>query len=108
METRRRARGTLLAVGVFALGLLAVPTLADHTVGVTPDSIKIGFFGALTGPYYLYGKLVMNGADAVYNEVNRAGGIHGRKIVTVREDDRCDCPAVRPRPIDRSPAGYWL
>jgi len=90
METRRRARGTLLAVGVVALGLLAVPTLADHTVGVTPDSIKIGFFGALTGPYYLYGKLVMNGADAVYNEVNRAGGIHGRKIVTVREDDRCD------------------
>ena len=32
----------------------------------------------------------MNGADVVYNEANRAGGIHGRKIQTVREDDACD------------------
>lgn len=90
MGRGRRACSTLIAVGVLVLGLLAGPTRADHTVGVTPDSVKVGFFGAMTGPYYLYGKLIMNGADAVYNEVNRAGGIHGRKIVTVREDDRCD------------------
>jgi branched-chain amino acid transport system substrate-binding protein len=90
MRTGRVARSTLIAVGVLTLGLLAGPARADHTVGVTKDAVKIGFIGALTGPYYLYGKLIMNGADVVYNEVNRAGGIHGRKIVTVREDDRCD------------------
>ena len=32
----------------------------------------------------------MDGAEAVYKEVNDAGGINGRKIVYVREDDRCD------------------
>lgn len=58
--------------------------------GVTADTIKIGTFGPLTGPNYLFGKLVMNGAEVVYNEANKAGGIHGRKIVLVREDDRCD------------------
>jgi branched-chain amino acid transport system substrate-binding protein len=77
---------------VVALGLVALtagPAGAQAT-GVTADTIKIGFLGALTGPNYLYGKLVMNGADVVYNEVNRTGGINGRKIQTVREDDACD------------------
>jgi branched-chain amino acid transport system substrate-binding protein len=84
----------LLVVILMLVGLPAGRTGADHTVGVTADSVKIGYFGPITGPLYLYGKLVMNGADVVYNEVNRAGGIHGRRIVTVREDDRCDAAAA--------------
>src|SRR3972149_1601586 len=88
---RGRTTGWILGVvAVLAAGLVSGPARADHTIGVTGDSIKIGYLGAMTGPYYLYGKLIMNGADVVYNEVNRAGGIHGRKIVTVREDDACD------------------
>src|SRR3981081_652693 len=62
--------------------------------GVTADIIKIGTFGALTGPGYLYGKLVMNGVEVVFDEVNAAGGIHGRKLQLVREDDRCEPPAA--------------
>lgn len=81
--------GWVLAAAV-GVALVAAPALANHTQGVTKDGIKIGFFGPITGPGYLWGKLVMNGAQIVYNEVNKAGGIHGRKIATVREDDRCD------------------
>jgi branched-chain amino acid transport system substrate-binding protein len=58
--------------------------------GVTDDTVRIGGLGALTGPGYLYGKVVMDGAEAVYKDVNDAGGIAGRKIVYVRQDDRCD------------------
>ena len=36
----------------------------------------------------------MNGAEVVYNEVNKAGVVHGRKIVLVREDDRCDAASA--------------
>jgi branched-chain amino acid transport system substrate-binding protein len=90
MREGRAASWSRITAAVVALGLVAAVAGADHTVGVTADTIKIGYLGALTGPYYLYGKLVMNGADVVYNEVNRAGGIHGRKIATVREDDGCD------------------
>jgi branched-chain amino acid transport system substrate-binding protein len=90
MRAERTTGWSLIVSVLVAFGLLAGPAGADHTVGVTADSLKIGFFGAMTGPYYLYGKLIMNGSDVVYNEVNRAGGIHGRKIVTVREDDACD------------------
>ena len=36
----------------------------------------------------------MDGADIVYKEVNKAGGINGRKIEMVRQDDRCDPAAA--------------
>ena len=81
------------ALAAVALALTVAPAGGSHTQGVTKDSIKIGFYGPLTGPGYLWGKLTMNGSEVVYNEVNRAGGIHGRKIVTVREDDRCEVAA---------------
>lgn len=89
----RCGRSGWLLAAVIGLALVAASASASHTQGVTKDSIKIGFFGPITGPGYLWGKLVMNGAEIIYNEVNKAGGIHGRKIVTVREDDRCDATA---------------
>jgi len=66
----------------------------DAVPGVTKDSIKIGGFGPLTGPSYLGGKLAMNGAEIVFDEANAGGGIFGRKITFLREDDRCDPAAA--------------
>lgn len=79
--------GLLLAVAALQPGHAQVP-------GVTADTIKIGSFGALTGPGYLYGKLPMNGIEVVFDQVNAAGGINGRKLELVREDDRCDPAAA--------------
>jgi branched-chain amino acid transport system substrate-binding protein len=72
----------------------AQPAMAQPQPGITADAIKIGTFGALTGPGYLYGKLTMNGVEVVFDEVNAAGGVHGRKLQLVREDDRCDPAAA--------------
>ncbi|MGZ5903905.1 MAG: ABC transporter substrate-binding protein [Reyranella sp.] len=77
----------LMTVAALQPGQAQVP-------GVTKDTIKIGSFGALTGPGYLYGKLPMNGIDVVFDQVNAAGGINGRKLELVREDDRCDPAAA--------------
>ncbi len=79
--------GLLMAVAALQPGQAQVP-------GVTADTIKIGSFGALTGPGYLYGKLPMNGIEVVFDQVNAAGGINGRKLELVREDDRCDPAAA--------------
>ena len=84
---RRLSRLSLLVL--VSVAAYSSPSPAQ-VPGVTGDTIKIGTFGPLTGPNYLFGKLVMNGAEIVYSEVNKAGGIHGRKLVVVREDDRCD------------------
>src|SRR6185437_13920132 len=84
-------RGSLIALAaLLASGAVLGAAQAEDVPGVTKNEIKIGSFGSLTGPTYLYGKLTMNGVDAVFAKVNAAGGVYGRKLVLVREDDRCD------------------
>jgi branched-chain amino acid transport system substrate-binding protein len=61
----------------------------DAVPGVTSDKIKLGVFCAFTGPIAHYGKTA-HLAEAVYDQVNKMGGIHGRKIEVVEEDDGCD------------------
>jgi branched-chain amino acid transport system substrate-binding protein len=63
---------------------------AEDVPGVTSDEIRIGSFGAFDGQGYLFGRLTMNGIDAVFHKVNAEGGINGRRLVLIREDDRCD------------------
>ena len=57
--------------------------------GVTSDKIKLGLFCAFTGPIAHYGK-TEHLAEAIYDQVNKMGGIHGRKIEWVSEDDGCE------------------
>lgn len=84
-----RKRTLALALVALMFSLAAGSATAGETTGLTRDTIKVGYFGPRTGRVYMYGELAMNGADLVYQQVNARGGIHGRKIVTVREDDEC-------------------
>jgi branched-chain amino acid transport system substrate-binding protein len=65
----------------------AVPATAEE--GVTDDTIRIGVFAPLSGSATLFGKGLI-GVEAYYRDVNAHGGINGRKIEIVREDDGCD------------------
>jgi branched-chain amino acid transport system substrate-binding protein len=76
------------------LAALWTPAAAQEVPGITKDTIKIGAFGPMTGPSYLYGSLVMNGIETVFDKVNAEGGVNGRKLVLVREDDRCEPAAA--------------
>ena len=86
--TSRRAAFTLAMATLLVAGFATLATAAE-VPGVTKDEIKIGAFGPLTGPVYMYGKLAMNGLDALIDKVNQGGGIHGRKLKLIREDDSC-------------------
>jgi len=55
---------------------------------VDRSMIKIGYFGDLTGPTFNFGQSAINGVLMVADEVNQAGGINGRRIDVVIEDDR--------------------
>jgi branched-chain amino acid transport system substrate-binding protein len=89
-----RSRGPLPLISLFLSLSLAAAGAARAETGVTDTTVKIGQLGALTGPGYFTGKLIMDGADIVFKETNKAGGVNGRKIEMAREDDRCDPAAA--------------
>ena len=85
--------GTLFssaALAGIALTISAPAMAQDGRTGITDTTIKIGTYAPLTGPQSAWGYPVIRGAAAVYEEANKKGGIHGRKIVIVEEDDACD------------------
>jgi branched-chain amino acid transport system substrate-binding protein len=52
------------------------------------QGIRIGFYGALTGPTATFALSGRNGARLAADEVNRAGGVLGKRVELLVEDDR--------------------
>jgi branched-chain amino acid transport system substrate-binding protein len=55
--------------------------------GVTDDEVKIGDVNIMTGPAAFVGKGFSLGSKIAAAEINAAGGINGRKLVVITEDD---------------------
>jgi branched-chain amino acid transport system substrate-binding protein len=82
-------RRTALLSGVAAI---AAPSL----LRAQTDPIKIATLTPLTGAGGLYGPTMAKAAAAVVEAVNAAGGVLGRKVALVSEDDQTSPePAVR-------------
>ncbi|MGW8308192.1 MAG: ABC transporter substrate-binding protein [Achromobacter pulmonis] len=81
---RRHAAAALCAL---ALGASAQ---AQQEPGITDKTIRIGLFAPLSGSGMAYGFDVLNAAKMWYAKVNKEGGINGRQIELVIEDDRCN------------------
>jgi ABC-type branched-subunit amino acid transport system substrate-binding protein len=80
---------TVLAVLLAGMALfLGLPAGAE--VGVTDDEIVIGSHQDLSGPIAAWGIQVKVGLEMKAREINEAGGIHGRKIRLVIEDNAYD------------------
>jgi ABC-type branched-subunit amino acid transport system substrate-binding protein len=58
--------------------------------GVTADTILFGQAAALAGPSSALGQGMRHGILAAFEQVNAAGGIHGRKLKLVSRDDGYD------------------
>lgn len=80
-----------LAVGAVALAHL--PAFAQTKVtnqGISPTEIVLGSHQDLSGPIKVWGVPVANGLKMAVEEINAAGGIHGRKLKLVIEDSGYD------------------
>jgi branched-chain amino acid transport system substrate-binding protein len=75
-----------------AIGALATsPALAQFkTQGVTDTEIVIGTHMDLSGPIKSWGIPASNGAKLAVEQINAAGGINGRKLRYILEDDAYD------------------
>ena len=83
-----KSKGLGRLIGAFAASLMA-PMLHAQTPGVSNNEIVIGLFAPLSGPLVAYGVDPLNAAKMFYDDINAKGGIHGRKIRLVIEDDKC-------------------
>jgi len=73
----------------FALALVGTVGLASCSGGGgESDEILIGEYGSLTGTTATFGISTRNGIDMAIDEVNAAGGVLGRQVRVIVEDDQ--------------------
>jgi len=80
-------RSLVLATTSFASFMLAAGAPASAEDGVTADSIVFGQAAVLSGPASALGQGMKTGMNAAFDEINKKGGIHGRKIKLISADD---------------------
>jgi branched-chain amino acid transport system substrate-binding protein len=78
---------------VVLLVLLSV-AVCLHAQSQTPETVKIGVFLSLTGATASYGVSALNAIKLATEETNQHGGINGKKIELVVEDDHSNTQEV--------------
>ncbi len=86
------AAGVLTACGGSSSSTAASSTAASAagSAAASGDTIKIGVMGPLTGNVSVYGQAVVNGASLYLKQVNADGGINGKQIEILTEDEQGD------------------
>lgn len=87
MSLRRRqvlAGSAATATALAAAGSFPAPAIAQS------DPIKIGYLPALTGPSSSTGIGINRGTQLAVEEINKAGGIKGRKLELISRDTQSD------------------
>jgi branched-chain amino acid transport system substrate-binding protein len=79
------------------LALLLITTLCisfgcerrgGTTSGIESGPILVGYYGDLSGRTSSFGQSTKNGVEMAADEINKAGGINGRQIQIIVEDDQ--------------------
>lgn len=79
----------LIALGI-AVAFVAASSAIAAEPGVSDTEVKIGMHTDLSGPLVAWGIQERAGMQMAFEEVNAAGGVHGRKITLIIEDSAYD------------------
>lgn len=80
----------ITVITALSLGIAAAANAA--TQGVSKNEIVFGMHTALSGPAASWGVGSVNGIRMRFDEINAAGGVHGRKLRLVVEDHQYQVP----------------
>lgn len=88
------AAGVVAAAGVLTAcggsSSTAASAAGSTAAAATGDTIKVGVMGPLSGNVSVYGQAVVNGAALYLKQVNANGGINGKQIEILTEDEQGD------------------
>ena len=74
----------LILLAVIIVGIITYPKKKE------PEVIKIGAILPLTGPVSMAGEWLKNGIELAVEEINKSGGVNGKKIEIVYGDSKND------------------
>ena len=81
----RRAMRKLL---ISLVSIVALTSCSGNTSDQPSNEIVIGEFGSLTGTTATFGISTKNGIDMAVDEINKAGGLLGKTVRVIMEDDQ--------------------
>jgi len=83
-------KNVLIVVATFSLLLMGCPpkTETGGAAGGGGGEVLVGEYGSLTGSEATFGQSTHNGIMMAVDEVNAAGGVGGRRIKVLTEDDQ--------------------
>ncbi|MDR7463907.1 MAG: ABC transporter substrate-binding protein, partial [Armatimonadota bacterium] len=81
-----------LVVTIAVVALLAA--LVPPSPAAAPEPVRIGVITSLTGRFATFGKMQMAGYDVALKEINGKGGVLGRPLELLIEDDASAVPAA--------------
>ena len=84
-------KGFTAAVWLLAVAVLSSTIACERKSGGAGDAtgdILVGFYGSLTGDGASFGQSSREGAELAVDELNAAGGVLGRKLRLLVEDDQ--------------------
>lgn len=85
---RRLSRRRILRGGGAVLAGATVPlALFGRSVSAASEPVKVGAIGSLTGVVSVWGKVLKEGAELAIEHITAEGGILGRPVQLVLEDD---------------------
>ncbi|MCZ7562284.1 MAG: transporter substrate-binding protein [Burkholderiaceae bacterium] len=87
------SRRRFVKAGGSLVAATAVPTAALWPkIGMAADEVKIGLLHSLSGTIAIAEAAIVDAEQLAIEEINKAGGVMGRKIVPVVEDGASDWP----------------
>ena len=85
------AAGVLTACGGSSSTAASTAAASGSTAAAASGAtIKVGVMGPLSGNVSVYGQAVVNGATLYLKQVNANGGINGKQIEILTEDEQGD------------------
>jgi ABC-type branched-subunit amino acid transport system substrate-binding protein len=80
----------LLTASLATLAVLVIGACGSSSSAGGGGVIKVGITGPFTGPYADPGSAIRNAGELAIEDINASGGVNGRQLQAVAEDDACD------------------
>lgn len=80
--------GVIIVIALIVITGIYFTSLTRNAIPNESDTIKIGFTGILSGDASTWGQSGLAGATLAVKEINDKGGINGKKVELIVEDDQ--------------------